>query len=202
MTHFLATHWVHGSILVIPVVAIVWALGPEVVARRRDGRSRAAVARVTRTRLTLPLSFVAVGTLGAAAVHAAVIREHFGESTLYGTFFLVAAVVQLGYAALVVTVPNWRLLVAGLVGNASVVALWAVTRFVAIPLGRGAGEREEIGRLDLTATGFEVLAVAAAVVALIRFADHASKPSLPRLPSQREPVATPSTSNVRLVTKD
>jgi len=208
--HFLATHWLHGSIVVIPVIAVVWALGPEVVARRRDRRSgttatpsslasRAPLA--FRSERSVPLVLVALGTLGAAGVHASVIREHYSEAFLYGFFFTVAAIVQVGYAALVLAWWQRRLLIAGAVGNAAVVVLWAVTRFIAIPFGPDAGSREAVGGRDLTATAFELVAVTAAVVALLQLARAAAKPAFPLVPSQRESSSDPS-SNVRLVTKN
>jgi hypothetical protein len=151
--------------------------------------------------VTTAVVLVAVGTLGAAAVHASVVREHFDEAVLYGTFFVVAAAVQVVYAILVLAMPTRRMLVAGAVGNGAVVVLWAMTRFVAIPLGPDAGSREVVGTKDLVATGFELLAVVAAYVALRQ---HSHRPSalLPTLPQQRTGQADASVgSNVRLVDK-
>jgi hypothetical protein len=51
------------------------------------------------------LGALAALSVGAAAIHFAVIFEHFGESMLYGVFFLVIAWAQLIWAALVLW---WR----------------------------------------------------------------------------------------------
>ena len=63
------------------------------------------------------LAASAVLTLGAAAIHAAVIGEHFEESGLFGTFFVLATLLQLGWAAGVFIVPSRALVVLGAAGK-------------------------------------------------------------------------------------
>jgi hypothetical protein len=109
------------------------------------------------------LPVLALASVVAAVVHAMVIREHFGESALYGSFFLGTTVGGLGYAAVVLLRPIKRVLLVGLVANASIVALWLFTRLVEVPVGPGMGEREAFGVLDVIASGAEVLCVVAAV---------------------------------------
>jgi hypothetical protein len=117
-------------------------------------------------RVTL-LPLVALAGAGAAGVHAVVMPEHFEESWLYGTFFLVAALAQLSYSAWLLVRPSRELLIVGLAGNLSIVVLWLVTRTVGIPLGPAAGTTEEFGGLDMLAAFFE-LATALGAVLLLR----------------------------------
>jgi hypothetical protein len=77
-------------------------------------------------------------------------------------------VLQAGYAGVVVLRPTRPLLQAGLIANAGVVALWVYTRTLGIPFGPGGGEVEALGAADLLASGFEVMAIVVAVVALRR----------------------------------
>ena len=123
-----------------------------------------ATARIPRA--SRPLVLMSAASVVAAVVHGWVAPEHFGESALYGAFFVGTAVAGSGYAALVLTRPTRGVLFAGVGGNAAIVALWLVTRLVAVPLGPGAGETEPFGALDVLATGAELVAVVAALVAL------------------------------------
>jgi hypothetical protein len=110
--------------------------------------------------------WLAVAVLGAATVHAAVVREHFKESVVLGAFFLLLSVLQGAYAAVVVVRPTRALLQAGAAANAAVVALWLYTRTFGIPFGVSGGEVEAVGVPDLLSTAFEVMAVVVAVVLL------------------------------------
>lgn len=121
-----------------------------------------------RGRTSLPLLAAALATALAAAVHALVIPEHFGESALYGTFFVVLSVTEFAWSVVVVLSPRGWLLRAGAVGNAATVALWLFTRLVEVPVGPGAGETEAFGLLDILASVAEVGAVVAVVAVITR----------------------------------
>lgn len=116
----------------------------------------------SHTSLLLPLAVVS--SLAAAGVHAAVGPAHFAEGTLIGLFFAFAALLQLAWVALVVLGTGPRLLLAGVVGNLSLVALWAATRTVGFP-GVLPGP-EEVGPWDV-ACGLWELTVAAACLTLL-----------------------------------
>ena len=122
--------------------------------------------RLNRGTVLLPL--VALGSAAAASVHFVVMPTHFKEAAIYGSFFAVAASLQVAYAALVLARPSPALLVVGLVGNMLVIVLWLVTRTVAIPLGPAAGTTEAVGGLDILATAFESLIVVSAAALLWR----------------------------------
>ncbi|HEU5433249.1 MAG TPA: hypothetical protein VFU81_16405 [Thermomicrobiales bacterium] len=103
----------------------------------------------------------------AAIIHLIVMPEHFGEWWGYGAFFLLAATAQAVYAVLLLRGrPSW-LLLAGIVGNLAIVALWAWTRTVGIPIfGPHAGEVEEIGAIDVVSKVVEALLIAVLAVLL------------------------------------
>ena len=130
-------------------------------------RSRAADRR---SRPPLARSAWLAGAAGAAvlsgAVHLAVTGEHFRESALYGSFFLVLATLQLAWAAWLLLRPSRAWLFAGAAASVLVVLLWVATRTVGIPVGPAAGEIEGVGALDVVASAAEFAMAAFALAAL------------------------------------
>jgi hypothetical protein len=113
-----------------------------------------------------PAVAAALLSAGAAAIHASAAGPHFAEHLLLGVLFVVTAIAQAAWAALVLTAPSSRLLAAGAFGNLGVAAVWAVSRTVGLPFLPGAEVPEPLGALDLAATSFEVVVVAACVLLL------------------------------------
>jgi hypothetical protein len=110
----------------------------------------------------------ALASVGAAAIHFAVIGMHFDEYTLYGVFFVVSAVAQLVWPIWLL-LRRWPpLLVLGAVGNAAIVALWVIDRVGWVPIGPDATEPPPFGLGDSVASGFELVLVVACIVALVR----------------------------------
>lgn len=113
---------------------------------------------------------------GAAAIHGAVIGEHFRESALYGWFFMLAALAQLAWAVLLARRPERDLLLAGALGNSLVILLWALTRIAGLPLGPEPWRPETVGPPDALATLLEVALVTGSLTLLrmnaFRFSDH------------------------------
>ena len=130
----------------------------------------AALVRERRPTAPRLLVVLAEASAVAAVVHVWVAPEHFAESALYGTFFVATGVAGIGFAMLVLARPSRGVLLAGAAGNAALVGLWLVTRLIAVPLGRGAGETEPFGALDVLASSAELIAVVAAALALGRAA--------------------------------
>lgn len=128
---------------------------------RRTGRRTVVGSRAV-------LAAAATCSLLAMAIHVSVAPEHYHEDVLFGVFFTITAVCQLGWALVVMLRPTRLWLAAGCVGNAAIVALWTYTRFVALPLGPDAGSREEIGARDVMATCVEVLLVMTTAWLLVR----------------------------------
>jgi hypothetical protein len=105
------------------------------------------------------------GSCGAAEK----VGEHFEEWWGYGAFFLVAALAQVLYIPLVLVWPTRIVLLLGIGGNLTIVALYLLTRTVGIPLfGPGVGEVEGVGFIDLCATASEVGIAAALGAAVFR----------------------------------
>jgi hypothetical protein len=105
---------------------------------------------------------------GAAAIHFAVIFEHFAEYALYGVFFLVVSWAQLIWAAVVLWRPSRLWLWLGLAGNALVVAVYVASRTTGLPLGPDVGHPEPVGGLDVVSTVLELALVAGCAALLWR----------------------------------
>jgi hypothetical protein len=162
---FLAHHASHTVTFIGPVIVLA------IIGLTSDLRGR----RANRTRPATPSSrplppFVPAAALSliAAAIHLIVCPEHFSETVLYGGFFAAITVAQLVWSFLVVRRPSYWLLVSGIVGNCALVALWAVSRTVGVPIGPEAGVIEPVGLLDVVATVCEVGVVVLLARALAR----------------------------------
>jgi hypothetical protein len=170
----LASHGLHiveGLLTLVVFLGSIW-LAEYLQARKRKTANRGASDAKTNPRIprdALLLVLVLAGVV-AVGVHYAVMPEHFEESSLYGTFFLVAATAQLAYSGVVLLRPTRPLIVAGVAGNVALALLWLFTRTIEVPLGPSAGSKESIGILDVIATAAEILAAAAAVGILRRSA--------------------------------
>lgn len=106
--------------------------------------------------------FPALAALSAAAgvVHAAFAPVHVEESPAHGVFFVVVAAAQLAWAAAVVARPPSRALLAGgVVGNAAVALVWAVSR---------ATGAEPVGLADAMCTAWELVLVAVGTALVVR----------------------------------
>jgi hypothetical protein len=95
----------------------------------------------------------------AAAIHFAVIGDHFDEYWAFGVFFLVVAWFQAAWAVLVVAYPSRPLLLIGAIVNAAIVAVWLWSRTAGLPIGPEAGEPEAAQFIDVVATVAEFLLV-------------------------------------------
>lgn len=114
----------------------------------------------------IALPVVAASATAAGLVHLVVTPQHFAESWLYGTFFLLAASLQILWAVVVTFWPSRAVLKAGGMGCGATMVLWVISRTVGIPDILGGGTIEPIGALDILATSLEAVAAIAAVVAL------------------------------------
>jgi hypothetical protein len=104
--------------------------------------------------------WAACASLGAGLIHLAVVSEHVSEWWLYGLFFLVVGVVQIGWAVQAMEshpLPVPRLFAAA---NA-VIGLWFVSRTTGLPVGPEAWGRGREHR------GFPCAALEAVVVVLL-----------------------------------
>jgi predicted branched-subunit amino acid permease len=118
-------------------------------------------------------------SLGAAAIHFAVIGEHFADDALYGLGFALAAWFQALWAVLYAVRPSRRLALAGIFVNAAIVFGWVLSRTVGLPIGAAAGQPEPAGALDLVATGLEVALIVVLVLSLNAWESWVARRVLP-----------------------
>jgi hypothetical protein len=85
----------------------------------------------------------------AAAIHFAVVFEHFRDYLLYGVFFLVLAWAQLIWPAVLLWRPSRPWLWLGMAGNAAVLAVYVASRTVGLPFGPDVHHPEPVGALDV-----------------------------------------------------
>jgi hypothetical protein len=107
-------------------------------------------------------------SVGAAAIHFAVIFEHFAQYALYGAFFLVLSWAQLAWAALVLWRPSRLWLWLGAAGNALVVVVYVASRTTGLPIGPDVGHPEQAGGLDVVSVVLEVALIAGCLALLWR----------------------------------
>jgi hypothetical protein len=133
--------------------------------RARSEPARSEHPRLARGGLLLTL---ALGSAGAATIHAVVCPEHFREYVAFGAFFAVAAALQGAWAIVALLRPTRALLVVGAAGNAAVILVWAVSRTAGLPIGPEVWQPEAISVLDVIATLLEVGLVLGASFLLTR----------------------------------
>ena len=151
----LVTTGSNGSeIYALAGAAVVVAVGGLVIAALLLGRlgrlPSASIEFVTwSSALAAALSF------GAAAIHFAVIGEHFAEYPPYGVAFTAFAWFQVGWAVLYLRRRTRGLAVLAVTVNLGALIVWAVSRVVGLPFGPDPGQIEPIGPLDLLAGALE-----------------------------------------------
>jgi FtsP/CotA-like multicopper oxidase with cupredoxin domain len=121
-----------------------------------------ATARLPVPRLQLKLSGwraigAAVFTLGAGAIHLTVMPQHFQEYPPFGILFLLSGLAQVGLAAALLFSPQRLIAIVGAAGNLAIVALWAVSRTVGLPIGDDPWHPETVGVADAAATILEMM---------------------------------------------
>jgi hypothetical protein len=149
-----------GSLILLAsnVVAVFWLLA------LRGGRLAVRGRRTAATeqrRAGLP-TVLAAGLLGAAAVHAAVVPEHFDEWTAAGGFFVLLTVAEVAAAVLMVTRRQWAVPVSVAV-SAGPLLLWLWSRTLGMPFGPEPWLPEAVGLADLAACALELTTLVLAV---------------------------------------
>jgi hypothetical protein len=119
---------------------------------KRDGEKTGVTPTTARPYL---LGALASLSAAAAAIHFAVVFEHFKDYTLYGVFFLVLAWAQLIWPAVLLWRPSRLWLWLGMAGNAAVLAVYVASRTVGLPFGPDLHHPEQVGALDVVACVLE-----------------------------------------------
>jgi len=112
------------------------------------------------------LGGLAALSAGAAAIHFAVMFDHFSEYVLYGVFFLVVSWAQAIWAAVVMWRPSRLWLGLGIAGNVIVLAVYLASRTTGLPIGPDVSAPEPAGGLDIV-SGIVELALVAGCAALL-----------------------------------
>jgi hypothetical protein len=93
------------------------------------------------------LGGLAALSVGAAAIHFAVVFEHFAEYTLYGVFFLVISWAQLIWPAVLLWRPSRLWLSLGIAGNAIIIVVYAAWVWLFWSEGQAASSASVLKRL-------------------------------------------------------
>jgi hypothetical protein len=118
--------------------------------------------RQLSVRWRMVLFAAAALSLVDALVHALVAPEHFAEWWGYGIFFVLTAAFQVLYSVVLLLRSQPPVLLAGVVGNLMLMALYIITRTAGVPLlGPSAGEAQMVEQIDLVSKTVEVALVVA-----------------------------------------
>jgi hypothetical protein len=106
---------------------------------------------------------LALASASAALIHVMAASHHFSEWWLFGTGFVVMAVLQLS-SAIALERTRWAFaLPAAVVVNLPIVVLWVWSRTLGLPFGPEAGEAEAVGIADTLCTLTEIVIVGGAL---------------------------------------
>lgn len=111
---------------------------------------------------------LAVSSIAAGVIHAAVVPEHLEEEWIFGVFFIAVAGFQTGWAIRVLFRPSAILYEIGALGNGALIGIWVVSRTVGLPIGSDAWMLERVGTADITATLLELLLFVGSLVLVQR----------------------------------
>ncbi|HEV2982602.1 MAG TPA: hypothetical protein VGX51_14330 [Solirubrobacteraceae bacterium] len=139
------------------------ALGPSLGSRPREQQQERPGYAARETVLVLTAALVFIDGL----IHIGAAVDHFEEFHLYAAAFGVLAAVQIAWAAMLARQPSRRVLLAGCAFSAGVIAMWATSRTVGVPIAPQPWRPEPVGVADLVETlGETVTVVAVLSVAL------------------------------------
>lgn len=128
-----------------------------------------------RPRSWLVRAIVLAGSLGL--IHILATPLYVDQWLGYGMVFVGIAVLQVIYSmVLAVNPPRRTFLWLGIVGNALIIAIWAFTRTVGIPIGPMAGEVLPVSFLDGFAQALEAVQILHLAVLLHQFERLAGRP--------------------------
>ena len=92
--------------------------------------------------------------------------SHFGESTVEGFSFLVAAWLQIGLAVAVVVRPSRVVAVSTILVSVGCIVAWAVSRTVGLPFGAHADHAESVTIVDSVTVAMEAATIVLAAMLL------------------------------------
>jgi hypothetical protein len=107
-------------------------------------------------------------SIGAAAIHFAVVGEHFQEWWGFGLFFSALGWFQALWAVGYALRPTRWLAWLAIAVNGATIVVWIWSRTIGLPFGPDPGMPEAIGVPDVLSTALEVLLVIGLVVSELR----------------------------------
>jgi hypothetical protein len=107
-------------------------------------------------------------SLGAGVIHFSVSGDHYEMSWLHGSFFAAAAWLQLAWAVGVILRPTRHLLTVGVLLNAGIIGVWAMSRIWGVPIEPDAWTPEPVALADALSSGFEAGIVVLSLAVLVR----------------------------------
>ncbi len=110
---------------------------------------------------------VAALSLGAGAIHFAMVPSHAGESLAEGLGFAAAGWLQLIFAGAILAKPGKVWLKIGVAANLAFIAVWTLSRTRGLPFGAHAGLTEAATAIDMLCIGLEAGIVLFALMALV-----------------------------------
>src|SRR5262245_31918818 len=135
---------------------------PATTASRSTDRTYRGPSRVLVYAAMLP-------TLGAALIHLAVAPQHFEAYLPYGLFFLAVGIGQIALAVALVVAPARRLFPAGLASSLGLIALWALSRSVGVPIGAyGPWQCVHMGSTNIICSFLELIAAPLFLILTLR----------------------------------
>lgn len=119
------------------------------------------------TRLADLRLLLAVGLVGSAVIHAAVVPEHLHEWPAAGTFFMALAAAEVVAAVTALDRPSRATIGLAALVSVGPLALWAYSRTLGMPFGPEPGVAEAVGLADVAACVLEVGSLLAAALLLV-----------------------------------
>src|SRR4051812_33883523 len=129
------------------------------------------------------IRIVAGLSAGAAVIHLVAAPGHYQELGDVAAGFLVAAAFQGWWATRAWRAVSRRIVIVGIVANVAILAAWAWTRTIGLPIGEFAGGPEPVGFPDAACAAFEI-----ALVALLGFRWIAALPAPPAVTARTRAV--------------
>jgi len=114
------------------------------------------------------MTVASAASVVAGTLHYAAAAGHRPEWTLAAVLFTLVGAFQIVWPAALRTVARVWVLFAGAAVNATVVALWVLSRTAGLPIGHHAGSAESVGALDAASSIAEVAVVITVVLTLRR----------------------------------
>ena len=137
-------------------------------ARPRSARFDALTSTIPETIFTRQLRyFVAVCSFAAGLLHLLAMTAHYGHHPTLGRAFLMFGVLQIVWAALLVTPTSRLVVLLGAIGTAGAIVAWIFSRSKGISWFPGLEDVEPIEWRDVVTQFFQLLALGGALVMLL-----------------------------------